>query len=102
MLFQDRTILSFQAGSRMPCARRAIRGPSRQLREQGMGIYYFELRDGVPTRDRQGVEFATMYGAVQHCKVLAGQLRQHPSRKDTGLSIVVLDESGTEIHRERV
>jgi hypothetical protein len=86
----------------MPSARRAIRGPLGIAREYGMGIYYFDLRDGVPSRDRQGAEFATMSGAIKHSRVLAEQLRQDPGRKDAGRSIVVLDGSGTEIHRERV
>jgi hypothetical protein len=67
-----------------------------------MGIYYFDLRDGVPSRARQGVEFATMSAAIEHSKDLAEQLRQDPRRKGVALSIAVLDESGTEIHRERV
>ncbi len=67
-----------------------------------MGIYYFDLRDGVPSRDRQGVEFATMSAAIEHSKLLARELRQDSRGKDVARSIVVIDESGTEIHRERV
>ena len=67
-----------------------------------MGIYYFDLQDGVPSRDRQGVEFATMSGAIEHCKELAKRLREDPKHRHKRLSIVVLDQSGSEIHRERV
>jgi hypothetical protein len=67
-----------------------------------MRTYYFDLIDGVPTRDRQGLEFLTMSGAIDHSKDIARRLRADPRCKDSGLSIVVLDESGTEIHRERV
>jgi hypothetical protein len=66
-----------------------------------MRTYYFDLTDGVPTRDRRGLEFPTGSGAIEHSKDLARQLRAGP-RRDPALSIVVLDESGTEIHRELV
>jgi len=67
-----------------------------------MRTYYFDLQDGVPIRDRQGVEFATISGAIGHSKEFAKRLRQDLRRKDSALSVIVLDESGTEIHRERV
>ncbi len=67
-----------------------------------MRTYYFDLTDGVPTRDRQGLEFFTVSGAIEHSKDLAKRLRDDPRCSDSALSIVVLDESGTEVHRERV
>jgi hypothetical protein len=67
-----------------------------------MRTYYFDLTDGVPTRDRQGLEFFTVSAAIEHSKDLAKRLRDDPRCRDSALSIVVLDESGTEIHRERV
>ena len=67
-----------------------------------MRTYYFDIKDGVPTRDRQGLEFATMSGAIRHSNELAKRLRDDPRSSDPALSIVVIDESGTEIHRERV
>ena len=67
-----------------------------------MRIYYFDIKDGVPTRDRQGLEFPTMSGAIEHSKELAKRLRDDPRSRDPAFSIVVVDESGTEIHRERV
>ena len=67
-----------------------------------MRTYYFDLQDGVPTRDRQGLELATISDAIDHSKALAKRLRDDPRRRDAALSVIVLDESGTEIHRERV
>jgi Domain of unknown function (DUF6894) len=67
-----------------------------------MRTYYFDLTDGVPTRDRKGLEFLTGSGAIEHSKDLAKRLRDDPRCRDSDLAVVVLDESGTEIHRERV
>lgn len=67
-----------------------------------MRTYYFDLTDGIPTRDRQELEFPTMSGAIEYSNELAKRLRDDPRSKDPALSIVVIDESGTEIHRERV
>ncbi len=67
-----------------------------------MRTYYFDIRDGVPARDKRGLEFLTISGAIEHSKDLARKLRDDPRPRDPALSIVVLDESGTEIHRERV
>jgi hypothetical protein len=67
-----------------------------------MRTYYFDLTDGIPIRDRQGLEFLTISGAIEHSKDLAKRLRDDPRCRDSALSAVVLDESGTEIHRERV
>jgi uncharacterized protein DUF6894 len=67
-----------------------------------MRTYFFDLKDGVPTRDRKGIEFATAAGAIEHSKALAQRLRAEPRLKDPDLLIVVVDESGAEIHRERV
>ena len=75
---------------------------SREYMSNAMRTYYFDLQDGVPTRDRRGIEFAAISGAIAHSKDLARQLRADPKSKKLPLSIVVLDESGTEIHRERV
>ena len=67
-----------------------------------MRTYYFDIKDGVPTRDRQGLELSTMSDAIRHSNELAKRLRDDPRSKDPALSIIVIDESGTEIHRERV
>jgi hypothetical protein len=67
-----------------------------------MRTYYFDVKDGVPTRDGKGLEFPNAVGAIEHSKKLAHLLRHEPRLKDRLLSIVVVDESGTEIHREPV
>ena len=67
-----------------------------------MQTYYFDLKDGVPTRDRKGIEFATAAGAIEHGKELARRLRNETRVQDPGLVIVIVDESGAEIHRELV
>jgi uncharacterized protein DUF6894 len=67
-----------------------------------MRTYYFDMKDGVPTRDRNGLEFATIAGAIDHSKELARRLRHDPRITDRKLSIVVADEYGHEIHREAV
>jgi len=67
-----------------------------------MGTYYFDMKDGIPTRDRQGIEFASAGGAIEHSKELAWRLRSDSRLGDPELAIVVVDESGAEIHREPV
>ena len=67
-----------------------------------MRTYYFDMKDGIPSRDRTGLEFATNAGAIEHSRDLARRLRHDPRITDRGLSIVVVDESGAEIHREPV
>jgi hypothetical protein len=58
--------------------------------------------EGVPIRDRTGLEFATTGGAIEHSKELARRLRRDPRIRDRSFSIVVIDESGAEVHREPV
>ena len=67
-----------------------------------MRTYYFDIKDGIPSRDRQGIEFASAGGAIEHSKELARRLRSDNRLGDAGLAIVVVDESGAEIHREAV
>jgi hypothetical protein len=67
-----------------------------------MRTYYFDMKDGVPTRDRKGLEFPNATGAIEHSKELARLLRNDTRLKDPALAIVVVDESGAEVHRERV
>ena len=67
-----------------------------------MRTYYFDMKDGVPSRDRTGLQFATAGGAIEHSKELAKRLRHDPRITDRELFIVVIDESGVEIHREPV
>jgi hypothetical protein len=67
-----------------------------------MRTYYFDMKDGVPTRDRKGIEFSSAAGAIAHSKELARRLRNEPRLIDPALAIIVVDESGTEVHREPV
>jgi hypothetical protein len=67
-----------------------------------MRTYYFDMKDGIPTRGRNGLEFATVSGAIEHSRDLARRLRHDPRLTDRKLSIVIVDESGAEIHREPV
>jgi hypothetical protein len=67
-----------------------------------MGTYYFDMKDGIPTRDRKGIEFSSAAGAIAHSKELAQRLRNEPRLIDPALAIVVVDESGAEVHREQV
>ena len=67
-----------------------------------MRTYYFDVRDGIPIRDRKGLEFPGVGGAIEHSKNLARQMRDDPRASGRAFSIVVIDQSGVEIHRELV
>ena len=67
-----------------------------------MRTYYFDTKDGVPTRGGTGLAFATTGGAIEHSRELARRLRRDPRITDRSLAIVVIDESGAAIHREPV
>ena len=64
--------------------------------------YYFDMQDGVPIRDITGLQFRTNTGAIEHSKELARRFGRDHRRKDPIRSIIVLDKSGKEIHREPV
>jgi hypothetical protein len=71
------------------------------VREGGIvRTYYFDIQDGVPVRDITGMLFSTDIEAIEHSKQLARRFSHDPRFKDPDHSIVVLSESGTEIHRE--
>lgn len=67
-----------------------------------MRTYYFDIRDRIPIRDRKGLEFPTVGGAIEHSKNMARQMRDDPRANGRAFSIVVIDQSGAEIHREPV
>jgi hypothetical protein len=67
-----------------------------------MRTYYFDMKDGIPTRARTGIDFPTTAGAIEHSNEPAGRLRHDPRLIDPALSISVVDESGTEVHQEQV
>jgi hypothetical protein len=67
-----------------------------------MRTYYFGMKDGTPTRNRSGLEFATLGGAIEHSRELARRLRHDPRITNRKLSVVIIDDTGAEIHREPV
>ena len=67
-----------------------------------MPTYYFDMRDGVPIRDRVGLEFPTDLHAIEHSKTIAHRFSHEHPGNDRNLCIKVLNESGTEIHQEPV
>ncbi|MES2195714.1 MAG: hypothetical protein V4517_14950 [Pseudomonadota bacterium] len=67
-----------------------------------MQTYYFDMKDGVPVRDRAGLDFRTDSQAIQHSKNLARRFSREQPIADDNLCVVVINESGAEIHREPV
>lgn len=67
-----------------------------------MQTYYFDMKDGGRVRDRSGLDFQTDSQAIEHSKKLARQSSHERLAKDENLCVVVLNESGAEIHREPV
>ena len=67
-----------------------------------MRTFYFDMKDGVPIRDRVGLQFPTAASAIEHSKELARRFRHERPLKDRDLAIVIIDESGSEVHREQV
>jgi hypothetical protein len=67
-----------------------------------MPTYYFDKKDGLPVRDNKGIDFARASEAIEHSKSLAAGIKGEARKRDRNLTIVVTDESGTEIHREPV
>ena len=67
-----------------------------------MRTYYFDMQDGVPIRDLTGLQFPNNIRAIEHSKELARRFSHDHRLKDPIYSIIVLDESSREIHREPV
>jgi hypothetical protein len=67
-----------------------------------MRTYYFDMRDGVPVRDKSGLGFVSDGAAIAHSKSLAAKARRENPKGHPELRIVVIDESGREVHRERI
>ena len=67
-----------------------------------MQTFFFDMKDGVPMRDRVGVEFKTNAEAIIHCKELAQRFRDNSLRDDQDLEIAVVNSVGREIYREFV
>jgi hypothetical protein len=67
-----------------------------------MQKFFFDMKDGVPMRDRVGIEFRGDAEAIIHCKELAQHFRDDSLRDDKELEISVVNAVGREIHREFV
>ncbi len=67
-----------------------------------MRTYYFDIKGGVTTRDRAGLQFLALAAAIDHSKQLARRLHDDPRLRDPDLLVSVIDESGSEVHREQV
>lgn len=67
-----------------------------------MRTFYFDVKDGIPVRDRKGLQFPSADAAIEHSKELARRLRADARLSNSALAVLVVDESGTEIHREQV
>jgi hypothetical protein len=67
-----------------------------------MQTFFFDMKDGVPMRDRIGIEFTTNAEAILHCKELAQHWRDESLRDDKDLEISVVNSLGREIYKEFV
>ena len=67
-----------------------------------MQKFFFDMKDGVPLRDRIGIDFKTNSDAIDHCKELAQRFLDDSLRDDQDLEISVVNASGREILREYV
>jgi hypothetical protein len=80
-----------------------FRGRATRTNEvMAMQTFFFDMKDGVPLRDRIGVEFDTNVEAIEHSRVLAQHFRDESLRDDQDLEISVVNALGREIHREFV
>jgi hypothetical protein len=64
--------------------------------------FFFDMKDGVPLRDRVGIEFNTNLEAIEHSQMLARHFRDDSLTDDPDLEISVVNAIGREIHREFV
>ena len=67
-----------------------------------MPTYYFDMKDGIPIRDRTGLDFRMDSQAIEHSKTIARRFSHEHPTEDPSLCIVVLNEDGSEIHCEPV
>jgi hypothetical protein len=72
------------------------------VRPFNMQKFFFDMKDGVPNRDRVGIEFNTNADAIKHCKEMAQDFRDNSLRDDQDLEILVVNEVGREIYRQFV
>jgi hypothetical protein len=67
-----------------------------------MQKFFFDMKDGVPLRDRVGIDFKGNQEAIENCKELAQHFRDGSLHDDKDLEISVVNALGREIHREYV
>lgn len=67
-----------------------------------MQTFFFDMKDGVPLRDRVGIEFSSNLEAIEHSHALAQHFRDDSLTDDQDLEISVVNALGREIHREFV
>jgi len=67
-----------------------------------MQKFFFDMKDGVPMRDRVGIDLKGNLEAIEHCKELAQHLRNESLTDDKSLEISVVNSLGREIHRQFV
>jgi hypothetical protein len=67
-----------------------------------MQKFFFDMKDGVPMRDRVGIALKGNAEAIVHCKELAQRFRDGSLRNDQDLEISVVNSVGREIYREFV
>ena len=67
-----------------------------------MQTFFFGMKDGVPMRDRVGIDFKNDLEAIEHCRELARHFRDGSLLDDQDLEISVVNSGGREIHREFV
>jgi hypothetical protein len=72
------------------------------IMNEPMPTYYFDIKDGVPVRDKSGLELVSDGAAIAHSKNLADKVRREKPKGHPALQIVVIDENGREVHRERI
>jgi hypothetical protein len=67
-----------------------------------MQKFFFDMKDGVPHRDKVGIEFKTQSEAIDYCKEIVRHFRDESLRDDQDLEISVVNASGREVHRQFV
>jgi hypothetical protein len=70
--------------------------------KSSMPIHLFEVRNGVPVRDKTRLQFMNDLDAIAHSKSIAARFRSDIRLSNQALFVVVLNEDGEEIHREQV
>jgi hypothetical protein len=64
--------------------------------------FYFDIRDGVPVRDRTGQEFERISEAITHAEELAAEFRSQRKPNGQNSRICVVSENGSVVHEEKL